>query len=90
MQHQVRIPRTSLIQNIVILKTYDTLKVKLILPALTEAENSIKENIIPLTIKNEKIVQRLSSDNHFFYLTMTKRSDEFVIYDFIDIHYRVY
>lgn len=47
-------------------------------------DRSLTEHTIPFAIKDEKIVQRLSSNNYFFYFTVSKKSSEFVIYKFND------
>ncbi len=47
-------------------------------------DRTLKEHSIPFAIKDEKIVQRLSSNNYFFYFTVSKKALEFVIYKFND------
>lgn len=48
------------------------------------AAASITETIVPFEIKENKIVHRLSSHNHFFYFTTNNKAREFVIYKFND------
>ena len=47
-------------------------------------DKNLTEHVIPFAIKNEKIINRLSGDNHFFYFTVNKKTSEFIIYKFID------
>jgi hypothetical protein len=46
------------------------------------ADKTITENIVPFAINDEKIINRLSSDNYFFYFTINKKTSQFVIYKF--------
>jgi len=45
-------------------------------------ERKVTATQIPFAIKNSKLINRLSSDNYFFYFTYNKKSSEFVIYKF--------
>ncbi len=47
----------------------------------------ITENVVPFELKNEKIINRISSANHFFYFTLNKKTSEFVIYKFNNERY---
>jgi hypothetical protein len=54
------------------------------------ADKSIKENTVPFEINKEKIIGRLSSSEHFFYFTISKKSPEFVLYNFTnELHYDI-
>ncbi|MBL0355470.1 MAG: hypothetical protein IPP72_00620 [Chitinophagaceae bacterium] len=48
------------------------------------AVKSITENVVPFEIKENKILHRLSSENHFFYFTANNKAKELVIYKFND------
>jgi hypothetical protein len=53
-------------------------------------DNTIKENTVPFEINKEKIIGRLSSNEHFFYFTISKKSPEFVLYIFTnELHYDI-
>ena len=47
-------------------------------------DKNLIEQIIPFKINNkeERIIQRISSDNYFFYLTVAKNSPELIVYKF--------
>jgi hypothetical protein len=47
----------------------------------------IIENVVPFELKNEKIINRISSNNHFFYFTLNKKTSEFIIYKFNNERY---
>ena len=47
-------------------------------------DKNLIEQIIPFKINNkeERIIQRISSNNYFFYLTVAKKSPELIVYKF--------
>jgi hypothetical protein len=54
------------------------------------ADKSIKENTVPFEINKEIIIGRLSSGEHFFYFAISKKSPEFVLYNFTnELHYDI-
>ena len=48
----------------------------------------LSENLVPFVLKSGKIINKLSSNNYFFYFTLNTKTSEFVIYRFNDeMHY---
>jgi len=43
-----------------------------------------KENVIPLPMKKEKVLDKISGGDHFMYFTVNKKSSDLIIYDFRD------
>lgn len=55
-----------------------------VMHALVFDGDSARENVIPLPMKKEKELDKISCGDHFIYFTINKKSSELVIYDFRD------